>query len=331
MKLQHHPRTPRQYLRLFLTGIAMGTADVIPGVSGGTMAFILGIYEDLLNAIKSFDVHLIKLVAKLDVRGALDHVPWQFLVALFLGIGSAVLTLAHLVHWMMSDQYRYILLFAFFFGLILASILAIGATIPWKSRTVVALVVGTVVAFIIVNLVPLDMPHDPLTLFLSGMVAIMAMILPGISGSFILLILGQYEYLLRSVKQLQVLPLIFAGIGSVVGIIGFSRVLSWLLKRYHQATIAALVGFMVGSLWKIWPWKEFLGTRLDRHEDVELILGDNILPNVLTAWFWLALLLCLVGFLVVCFLDHLLSGANPVFRLVEVGRGKKAETTPEGG
>ncbi|NJN66731.1 MAG: DUF368 domain-containing protein [Chloroflexaceae bacterium] len=328
MKLQNHPQTLRQYLRLFLTGIAMGTADVIPGVSGGTMAFILGIYEDLLNAIKSFDVRLVKMVARLKVREALDHVPWQFLVTLLLGIGSAVVTLAHLVHWMMTDQYRYILLFAFFFGLILASILAIGVTIPWSLRTMASLVVGTVVAFIIVNMVPLDMPHDPLTLFLSGMIAIMAMILPGISGSFILLILGQYEYLLRAVKQLDIFPLIFAGMGTVVGIIGFSRVLSWLLKHYHQATIAALVGFMVGSLWKIWPWKEFLGTRLDRHGDIELMLGGNILPNVLTAGFWLALLLCLVGFVLVCFLDHLLSGANPVFRLVGMGRSTKTETAP---
>lgn len=317
-EMKDQPRTIGAYVRLFFIGIAMGTADVIPGVSGGTMAFILGIYENLLSAIKSFNLELLSLLVQRKIQAALDHVPWRFLLALFLGIGAAVFSLAHLVSWLLEHQPIY--LFSSFFGLILASIIAIGATIPWKPVTIAMLVWGTLVAFVIVNLVPLDMPHDPITLLLSGMVAIMAMILPGISGSFILLILGQYDYVLNAVKSLDIITLIAVGVGAAVGLLGFSRLLSWLLKHYHQATIAALVGFMIGSLWKIWPWKVVLVWRLDRHGEEIPILERNILPDMASAGFWVALALCLVGFLIVCFLDHIQSGNNPLFRLLSRGR-----------
>ena len=141
-KIQNHPRTPRDGLRLFLTGIAMGSADVIPGVSGGTMAFILGIYEDLLLSIKSFDLHLLKLLRKLNIKQAMEHVPWQFLLAVLFGIATAILSLAHLVSWLLDNQPEY--LFAFFFGLILASVVAIGATLTWNMRTIGMLIIGTI-------------------------------------------------------------------------------------------------------------------------------------------------------------------------------------------
>lgn len=320
---QHVSRTPIQSLRLFFTGVAMGIADVIPGVSGGTMAFILGIYEELINAIKSFNLEFIKLLLQLKFKQALDHVPWKFLLALGLGIGSAVFTLAHAVSWLLENQP--VFLFSFFFGLILASILAVGATVKWSPMTLISMVVGTVVAYLIVGLVPLQMPHDPLTLFLSGAVAIMAMILPGISGSFILLILGQYEYVLEAVKSLDIFTILFVGAGAVVGITGFSRVLSWLFKHYEQATIAVLVGFMLGSLRKIWPWKETLETTIDRHGDVVPLVEQNILPAFSSQaeiqQVVIASVLCLAGFLVVTYLDHLQSKSNPFFRLM--GRSRR--------
>lgn len=319
-QLKNHPRNVQDYVRLFFCGVAMGTADVIPGVSGGTMAFILGIYEDLLNAIKSFDLQLLKLLSKFKIKEMFEHVPWQFLLALFLGIGGAILSLAHLVSWLLDNQQIY--LFAFFFGLILASVVAIGITVKWSSITATMLVIGAVVAFVIVGLVPMDMPHDPITIFFSGMIAIMAMILPGISGSFILLILNQYDFVLESVKTLDVMTLIPLMVGMAVGITGFARVLSWLLKRYHQATVAVLVGFMIGSLRRIWPWKEVLETRIDRHGDIVPVVQQNILPNFASGEFVLALVLCIVGFLIICFIDHLQSGSNPVMKLFGVKLSK---------
>ncbi len=296
----------------------MGAADVVPGVSGGTMAFILGIYEDLLLAIKSFDLHLVKLLSRFRIREALEHVPWQFLAALGLGIVMAILSLAHIVSWLLEHQPIY--LFAFFFGLVLASIVAVGASLQWQPTTIGMLIVGTVVAYVIVGLVPLDMPHDPLTVFISGMIAITAMILPGISGSFMLLILNQYDYILNAVKDLDILGLLPLMVGMAVGITVFARVLSWLLKRYHQATVAVLVGFMIGSLRRIWPWKQVVETRIDRHGETVPLVQHNIMPDVLSGEFLFAFVLCLLGFFIICFLDHLQSRSNPVLRLFGFGK-----------
>lgn len=317
--LHNHPRTPKQYLRLYMTGIAMGIADLVPGVSGGTMAFILGVYEDLLNAIKSISLDFFKRLARFRLRDAIDMVPWQFLLALGLGIISAIVLLANVMSWLWDNERVFVL--AFFFGLVLASILAIGARLKWSALTVGTLAAGTVVAFIIVNLIPLDMPHDPLTLFFSGMVAITAMILPGISGSFILLILGQYDFVLNAVKGLDIISVAAVAAGCAVGILGFARVLSWLLNRYEQPTVAALVGFMLGSLYKLWPWKEVLQWRTDRHGEQVPLLEANMWPDVTSQGFWVAVGLCLLGFLIVSLLDHLQSKDNPLFR---IGRGRRA-------
>jgi putative membrane protein len=315
-----HARTKADYVRLFFVGIAMGSADVVPGVSGGTMAFILGIYEELLNAIRSFNVAWLRLLFQGKLKAALEYVPWQFLLVLLLGIGTAFFSLAQVIGWALEHQTEY--LFAFFFGLILASIIAVGALVRWSGRTIAAFLVGTLVAYVIVGLVPVEMSHDPLTLFLSGMVAIMAMILPGISGSFLLLILGQYEFVIDSVKHFALLPLLPLALGCVVGIIGFSRVLSWLLRRYEQITTAVLVGFMAGSLRRIWPWKAEASAT---GEHADLVSGANVLPDVTTGAFWLALLLCLIGFVLVCVLDHLHSGSNPLFQLIGIGHRREPE------
>jgi putative membrane protein len=277
------------------------------------MAFIMGIYEELLAAIKSFNVQTVRLLFRFRFREFFSVVPWRFLLALGGGIGAAVFSLAHLVSWLLEHQT--VLLFSFFFGLILASILAIGFTIRWSPPRIVSVVGGTFFAWWIVGLVPLSMPHDPLTLFLSGMTAIMAMILPGISGSFILLILGQYEHILNAVKALDIMTILPTALGAVVGIAGFVRVLSWLLKRWHQVTVAALVGFMIGSLRRIWPWKQTMETMVDRHGEVVPLLQRNILPDFSSAQFWIAVVLCIAGFVVVSLLDHAQSRANPLFCL----------------
>jgi putative membrane protein len=307
------PKTPMEYLRLFLTGFAMGASDIVPGVSGGTMAFILGVYETLINAIKSFNVDAIRLAINFKIKELLEHVSFKFLVALGLGLLTAVVLLAGFLSDTMEDPHGKIFLFAFFFGLVLASIITVGAKVKWSIITALSFVIGAVVAFVIVNVVPTEGEHTPLILFVSGMIAITAMILPGISGSFMLLIMGQYDYILTSVSERDLPPIITVGLGAVVGIILFSRVLSYLLARFYDITVAVLVGFMAGSLWKIYPWKECLADDLDRHGDFRCLAEQNILPDASTD-FALAIGLLIIGFLLVNFLDHLQSNENPVFR-----------------
>ena len=299
--------SPRDYLRIFFSGFAMGSADIVPGVSGGTMAFILGIYESLLNGIKSVNLNVIRLVLTAKIKEAMALVPWKFLVTLAAGIAVAVLTLVNFLSWMLENEPE--LLFAFFFGLVLASIIAIGAKITrWTVPIIVGLVVGAVVAFIISGLTPEgDTNHSTIVLFLSGMVAIMAMILPGISGSFILLLLGQYEYVVNAVKDFDLQTVFTVGIGALVGITGFSRILSWLLARYDMLTIAVLTGFMIGSLRKIWPWREESAVDPEHAE----YFTKEVLPKI-NGDFWFAIALLVIGFVVVTALDHLQSKSNPI-------------------
>jgi putative membrane protein len=304
-----HPRTLREYLRLFLTGFAMGTADIIPGVSGGTMAFILGIYATLLNAIKSINLKALALLSRLQFRELLSHVSFFFLLSVFLGIGAAIVTLSNLLGRALEEYPTFV--FAFFGGLVLASIVAISSRVRWNAGTLGAVVVGAVVAFIIVGLPELQQAdHSLPVLFVSGMIAICAMILPGISGAFILLILGQYQFVLNAVRTLDILSLLAVGLGAVVGLLGFSRILSWLLKHHEHVTVAALIGFMLGSLRRIWI-EASTGTA--RIETVDL--GVVALIAVLFG----------IGFLVVSFLDHLQSRANPVMALVWRPRAAEGE------
>ena len=308
-------RSFKDYLYLFLTGVTMGSADVVPGVSGGTMAFIMGVYQELIDGIKSFDLEVVKLLLRFRIREATERVPWRFLVALGSGIGVAIITLAGVITWLLEHHPTY--LYSFFFGLVLASIVAIGTHIEWSPGAVATLLGGTVLAYWIVGLVPVQMPHDPVTLLLSGMVGITAMILPGISGSFILLILGQYAFVLNAIKNFDILTLLPFGVGVVIGITGFARILGWLLHHYHQMTITLLVGFMIGSLRKIWPFKETLETMVDRHGDVVPILQRNVLPDFASSAFWISLALCVAGFILIRVLDRLGDERNPFVRTVE--------------
>ncbi len=281
-------------LRLYFTGVAMGAADLIPGVSGGTIAFILGIYQHLLEAIKSFNIKFLSLIAKAKFKEAFSLIPINFLIVLGLGIGTAIFGMASLMSYLLENEIVY--LFSFFFGLVLSSIITISLKVKWSASAIVSLLIGTIGAYIIVGLIPLSMPHDPITLFLSGAVAIMAMILPGISGSFILLILGQYDYVLNAVKNFNIFVLAPVALGAVVGIVSFARILSWMLKKYHAVAVASLIGFMIGSLRKIWPWKETIETMIDRHGNIVPKVQENILPTFFSNEFFFALILALIGF-----------------------------------
>jgi len=288
------PRSIAAYARLFLTGCAMGAADLVPGVSGGTMAFVLGVYQDLLDGIRSFNLGALRLVLRLRLGELERQIPLRFLLTLWLGILTAIFGLAGFLSSTLEDPVGRVYLFAFFFGLVLASIVAVGAQIRWALATALSLIAGALIAFLVVNLVPASAEPTTLNLLVAGMVAICAMILPGISGSFILLILGQYDHVLRAASERDFGTLLTVAAGSVVGIVIFSRLLGWLLRNRPQTTIATLVGFMIGSLWKIWPWKACIASDMDRHGDFRCLQEANLAPQAETLL--PALLLMLTGF-----------------------------------
>lgn len=289
----------KRHLYVAFTGLAVGAADVVPGVSGGTMAFVMGVYEELVDALKSFDGRMARRLARLRVAEALAPVPWPFLTVLGGGMAAAVLTLAEPIGWLLD--HRPAPLFGFFFGLVLASIVTVGAQVRWSPAPALCLLLGSGGSYLLVGLVPLAMPHDAPTLFLSGAAAITAMILPGVSGSFVLLVLGQYEFVIDAVRHRDFLALAPLALGCAAGILAFVRVLSWLLRRRRETTIALLIGFMVGSLRRIWPFKA-------DPADPGASLGQvNVLPDPDPA-FWLALSLCLLGFLLVYALSRLEPG-----------------------
>ncbi|MCC5850434.1 MAG: DUF368 domain-containing protein [Verrucomicrobia bacterium] len=308
-----HPQSIRERIYVFFTGLCMGAADIVPGVSGGTMALIMGVYEDLLAGIKSFDVAMLKEVFTGKWKAAFARPPWIFLILLGGGIITAILSLSQVIKHLY--EFQQILLFAFFFGLIVASILVLARTLPWNAPRFLALGAGTAFGLLFVSLTPQQMPHDPLTVFLCGAVAIMAMILPGVSGAFLLLILGQYAWVLEQLNGLRetvgsrdvsglievFLNLLPLGLGAVCGLLFFARILSWLLNKYHWATLAVLIGFMVGSLRKIWPWREV--TESVMIGDKERILADRMVAPEFNAEFAAALGLALAGLVLILGLE----------------------------
>jgi putative membrane protein len=270
-------RTSKDYLFLGLKGIAMGAADVVPGVSGGTIAFITGIYEELLNTINAVNWAGLKKLKTEGVKSFWKHINGNFIVALFLGIGISVYKLAGLVTYLMANQA--VLLWSFFFGLIIASIYLVGKMVAkWDLLKIIGLSIGTGVSFYITLLPPMENPNASWYIFLSGAIAICAMILPGISGSFILLLLGSYELILTSIKDLKLTIIAVFASGCIVGLLSFSKLLSWMFKKYHDLTIAILTGFLIGSLNKIWPWKKTISSRLNSHGETVPFIQNNVLP-----------------------------------------------------
>lgn len=271
-------RTIKDYLLLALKGIGMGAADVIPGVSGGTIAFITGIYEELINSIKSINLFAIKLFFSGKFAGFWKAINGTFLLSVFLGVAISIFSLAKGLKYLL-DHYP-ILVWAFFFGLIVASAIYVARSIKkWGPATIIAGIAGIAIAYLITIISPAEANTTTWFIFFSGSIAICAMILPGISGSFILVLLGMYKFILEAVGNLEIAVIITFLAGAAIGIIAFSNVLSWLLKQYHNVTIAVLAGFMVGSLNKVWPWKEVTQSFIDRHGELKPLTERNILPG----------------------------------------------------
>ena len=283
-----------------LKGCAMGMADVVPGVSGGTIAFISGIYEELLGSIKSIDLEAIKLLFTGKFRALWEKINGKFLFSLIAGIGVAILTMARLMTYMLENHP--IITWSFFFGLIIASALMVAREVNrWSALSVVTMIVGIVLSYWITVVSPATTPNDWWFVMLSGAIAICAMILPGISGAFILLLLGKYMFIMEAVTQLNIGVLVVFAIGAVVGIVSFSHVLSWLLAKWHDATVTMLMGFMIGSLNKVWPWKQTLETYLDSHGVEQPLVQANVSPmqfEVLgsESHLVLAIVSCVAGF-----------------------------------
>jgi putative membrane protein len=285
-----------RYLVLALKGFCMGCADVVPGVSGGTMAFILGIYRELIRAIRSFDLGFLRLLASLRIRAALEHTAWRFLLAVAAGILAAVFTMARLISWLLQNHP--VMIWAFFFGLIAASVLTVSRYLTSRRPAVFGwIILGAAATYLLVGLVPAVTPATYWFLFLSGAVAICAMILPGISGAFILVLLGKYYCVLEAVNRRDILTLFWVAAGAAAGLAAFSRLLDWLFNRHHDFAIALLTGLMLGSLRKIWPWKETLSA--------SAAVQANVLPARLNGEVAAAFGLAVLAFMLVWALDKL--------------------------
>ena len=292
-------RTLKDYVLLVLKGVGMGAADVVPGVSGGTIAFIVGIYEELINSIKSVNLTSLRMLFSLKFGRFWKAINGNFLLAIICGIGISIFSLAKLITYLLVHEP--VLVWAFFFGLVLASIWFVSREVAkWNIKTLVGFVFAAVAAYVITITTPAETPDDIWFIFLCGAIAICAMILPGISGSFILVLLGKYFFIMEAVKSLRVsVLLVFAG-GAAIGISLFSRALSFALHRFHDITIAVLSGFMLGSLNKVWPWKETIETYIDRHGVAKPLIEANILPD---RQLWEAIGLAAAGFVLVYLLE----------------------------
>ena len=281
----------RQAFSTFLKGVAIGAVDIIPGVSGGTMALILKIYDKILGQLQKINLNLLKNFLRGRFKLVFAQIDGKFLVALILGIASAIFGLSHLISWGLEKYPGY--LFSLFFGLIIASSILLIPKDSLKIKPILFLILGLILAFLITSLSPANTPETYLFIFLSGAIAICAMILPGISGSFALLLLGKYQFMLEAIKNPlvahNIIIIIIFVLGCIIGLLSFSRFLNFLLKKYYTPTLMLLIGFMLGSLNKIWPFK---------------IEGQNVWPAI-NQEFFISLGLAIIGILIAYFLGKI--------------------------
>ncbi len=308
------PRDMKSGALLWAKGFCMGAADIIPGVSGGTIAFITGIYGQLMDAIRSFDLAFAKRLFAFDLSGALAGAHLRFLMCLLLGILMAVVSMARVMNYMLHAHP--VEIWSLFFGLIGASIYVVGREIaPFNVINFLFVALGAVGSYLLVGMIPVSTPETLPFIFLCGAIAICAMILPGISGAFLLLMLGKYEYITRTLKNPfvseNIVVIAAFAAGAVLGIIVFSRILHYLLHRWHAATISVLTGFMIGALRKVWPWKEVLETSMIRGKE-HVLREMNVLPSCIDSEVFFAIGLAIAGVIAVLVLDRLSGTVSKV-------------------
>ena len=310
------------YLIISLKGMAMGAADVVPGVSGGTIAFISGIYEELIESLNNINSSIFKELRSKGIKRSWEKLNGPFLLALMSGVLISIFSLAKGVEWLL--EYHPILLWAFFFGLVAASIVYISKQIKttlWDIaglKVFLAITIGGSIAYFITILNPIESSDSNLFLFFAGALAICAMILPGISGAFILVIIGAYSPVLEAISNRDIKTILIIGTGAIVGLLSFSKLLRWLFKSYNQLTLAVLTGFMIGSLNKIWPWKVALTYRINSKGIEVPLKEESISPfnYVGDAQFLQAIGLMLFGFFIILFLEKIGNKTNTVDREV---------------
>ena len=305
-------RKIKDYLVIGLKGMAMGAADVVPGVSGGTIAFISGIYEELLSSISNINLDLFKTLKDEGFKSAWKKLNGNFLLALFAGIFISVVSLAKAIKYLLENEP--ILLWSFFFGLVLASIIYIAKQIKkWNFIASLVLIIGVFTAYYITTLNPLVGENSSLLfMFIAGALAICAMILPGISGAFILVLLGAYKPILSAVSEKDLKTIAVVGLGAIVGLLSFSKILKWLFNHYKDYTLAVLTGFIIGSLNKIWPWKETITWRTNSHGEQVPFNQQSVLPFNFDgdAQLLLAVILSFVGFALILGMERLAVQKN---------------------
>ena len=297
-------RSIKDYGIITLKGIAMGAADVVPGVSGGTIAFITGIYEELVTSISHIDFKLIKTWQKSGFLSMWNQLNGSFIIALIIGIGISIFSLMRLMTYLLNTYP--VLVWSFFFGLVLASVWYIGKQIPkWKMGHIIGFILATALAYFITMLTPAGGNQSLLYLFFCGSLASCAMILPGISGAFILLLLGVYKQIIEAVSAFDIKVFVAVAAGAVVGLLSFSRLLKWLFQRYEYFTLALLTGFVFGSLNKIWPWKNVLKSEVIRGKEM-ILEQESVLPYSFDGnpQLLYAIILGIIGFLSILLLDR---------------------------
>lgn len=299
-----------KYISLIIKGMAMGAANVIPGVSGGTIALITGIFERLINAIKSVNLTAIKLLFKGDFKAFAKHIDLAFLVAVLFGVAISILSIARLFDYLFENYPIHI--WSYFFGLILASIYFVGKTIEkWRFVVFITFFIGAIVAISISFMTPASENSSFIYLVLCGVVAACSMILPGLSGSFVLILMGNYQLvMIDAVNQLDFAILLPVVVGAGVGLLGFSYILSWVFTKFRDQTIAVLTGFIAGSLGILWPWKNELfksdavGNFLLKSDGSKIIEGyDWFMPNFSTELLF-AIALMAFGVITIAVLEH---------------------------
>jgi putative membrane protein len=294
----------KDYLTISLKGVAMGAADAVPGVSGGTIAFISGIYEELISTISNINISLFKTLFNKGIKTFWEQANANFILALLSGIIISYVSFMKLAKYLLENEP--VLIWSFFFGLIIASIYFVGKQITrWNIAVIIAFIIGTSIAFYVSILPTLANNNNAWFLFFAGVIAICAMILPGISGSFILIILGAYKTLSDAIHDIDLKKIGLFVAGAVVGLLSFSHVLKWLFKHYHNVTLAILTGFILGSLNKVWPWKKTLTWYTDSKGIKTPLLQESVSPfnfdgnNELV----FALILMILGFLTIFILE----------------------------
>ncbi len=302
--MQRNIRDRREMAKFVMKGFCVGAADVVPGVGGATMALILGIYPRLLSAIKSFDGRWLRRVFKLDFKGVISYPDLPFLVPLFTGVLLALMFFTRVVSLPHLIETQPELIYALFFGLIVGSIVVLlkGLT-PFGITEACVLALGVFLGFTVVTLVPTTTPETAWFTFLCGFLAIIAMLLPGISGSFILLILGKYAYVFDAIGRFDFSILIPFGLGVVTGLALFSRMLAWLLKTFHKGAMLIISGLLIGTLWEIWPFQERVYEQI--RGKMHLVQSSPILPETLNSIAFSAFALAAAGIIFVITLDFL--------------------------